>query len=53
MKKTKTKPEEPKPQSDLDEFEQFVKNLLSVPKEEIEEIRKRDKEKTEEENQSN
>ena len=45
-----TKPEEQEPQKDLGEFEQFVKNLLQVPKEEVDEITRQDRKKSREEN---
>jgi hypothetical protein len=39
------KSEEQEPQKDLGEFEQFVKNLLSVPKEEVDEVTRQDRKK--------
>ncbi len=50
MKKTPTKSEGQEPQKDLGEFEQFVKNLLKVPKEEVDEITRQDRKKNREEN---
>lgn len=38
MKPTKIKSEEPEQQQDLDEFEQFVKAIWSVPKEEVDQL---------------
>lgn len=45
MKPTKSKSEEQEQPKDLDDFEQFVKAIWSVPKEELEEQIQKDQEK--------
>jgi len=51
MKKKLIKSEEREQPQDLGEFEQFVKNLLQVPKEEVDEITRQDRKKQREEKQ--
>ena len=50
MKKTLIKSEEQEQPKGLGDFEQFVKNLLSVPKEEVDELIRKERQENKEQN---